>query len=79
MIELTFEEKNLVCIYSGSGTLQGTIAALESMRRYLEPDETELLSLTDSALDKLRGMDDEQYAALDLIPDFEPEDSAYAG
>ena len=49
------------------------------MRRYLEPDETELLSLTDSALDKLRGMNDEQYADLDLIPDFEPEDSAYAG
>ena len=45
----------------------------------LEPDETELLSLTDSALDKLRGMNDEQYADLDLIPDFEPEDSAYAG
>ncbi len=79
MIELTFEEKNLVCIYSGSGTLRGTIAALEDMRRYLEPDETELTALTDSALDKLRRMDDEQYAALDLIPDFEPEDSAYAG
>ena len=79
MIELTFEEKNLVCIYSGGGTRLGTIAALEDMRRYLEPDETELLSLTDSALDKLRGMDDEQYADLDLIPDFEPEDSAYAG
>ncbi len=78
MIELTFEEKNLVCIYSGSGTLRGTIAALEDMQRYLEPDETELLALTDSALDKLRGMDDEQYADLDLIPDFEPEDSAYA-
>ena len=79
MIELTFEEKNLVCIYSGSGTRQGTITALEDMRRYLEPDETELLSLTDSALGKLRGMNDEQYADLDLIPDFEPEDSAYAG
>ncbi len=77
MIELTFEEKNLVCIYSGSGTLQGTIAALEHMRRYLEPDESELLALTDSALDKLRRMSDEQYAALDLIPDFDPEDSAY--
>lgn len=80
MIELTFEEKNLVCIYSGSGngTRQGTIAALEDMRCYLEPDETELLALTDSALDKLRGMNDEQYADLDLIPDFEPEGSAYA-
>lgn len=78
MIELTFEETNLVCIYSGSGTRQGTITALEDMRRYLEPDEGELLALTDSALDKLRHMDDEQYVALDLIPDFDPEESAYA-
>ena len=77
MIELTFEEKNLVCIYSGGGTRQGTITALEDMRRYLEADEDELRTLTDSALDKLRRMDDEQYAALDLIPDFDPEETAY--
>lgn len=77
MIELTFEEKNLICIYN-SGTRQGTITALEDMRRYLEPDEAELLALTNSALNKLRRMDDEQYAALDLIPDFDPEESAYA-
>lgn len=37
MIELTFEERNLVCIYSGGGTRLGTIAALEDMRRYLAP------------------------------------------
>lgn len=77
MSELTFEEKNLVCIYSGSGTRQETISALEDMRRYLQPDETELLALTDNALNKLRQMDDEQFAALDLLPDFDPEDSAY--
>ena len=77
MIELTFEEKNLVCIYSGGGTRQGTITALEDMRRYLEADEDELRTLTDSALNKLRRMDDEQYAALDLIPDFDPEETAY--
>lgn len=47
------------------------------MRRYLEPDEAELRELTDSALDKLRGMDDAAFAALDLIPDFDPEDAAY--
>jgi len=47
------------------------------MRRYLEPDETELLGLTDSALGKLRGMDDAAFSALDLIPDFGPEDAAY--
>ena len=77
MTELTFEERNLVCIYSGGGTRLGTIAALEEMRRYLEPDETELLGLTDSALGKLRGMDDAAFSALDLIPDFGPEDAAY--
>ena len=77
MTELTFEERNLVCIYSGGGTRLGTIAALEEMRRYLEPDETELLGLTDSALGKLRGMDDMAFAGLDLIPDFDPEDAAY--
>lgn len=77
MIELTFEEKNLICIYSSSGTRQETITALEDMRRYLEADETELLSLTDSTLNKLRNMDDAVFAALDLIPDFDLEDTAY--
>ena len=77
MSGLTFEERNLVCIYSGGGTRLGTIATLEDMRRYLEPDEAELRELTDSALDKLRGMDDAAFAALDLIPDFDPEDAAY--
>lgn len=79
MKELTFEEKNLVCIYSGAGTRQGTIAALEEMRGYLASDETELRELTDSALDKLRRMDDAAFAALDLIPDFGAEDTAYGG
>jgi len=77
MTELTFEERNLVCIYSGGGTRLETIAALEDMRRYLEPGEAELLDLTDSALGKLRGMDDTAFAGLDLIPDFDPEDAAY--
>lgn len=77
MTELTFEERNLVCIYSGGGTRLETIAALEDMRRYLEPGEAELLALTDSVLDKLRGMDDTAFAGLDLIPDFDPEDAAY--
>ena len=74
---LTFEEKNLICIYNESGTRKGVIAAMREMRGYLEPDETELLDLTDSALRKLERMSDEDYAALDLFPDFVPED-AYA-
>jgi len=78
MNELTFEEWNLVCIYSGGGTRQGTIDALTEMRGCLEPDEVELLALTDSALGKLRSMSDGDYDTLDLFPDFDPEDSAYA-
>ena len=41
------------------------------MRGYLEPDETELRELTDSALEKLRGISDAEYEQLELIPDFE--------
>lgn len=77
MNEFTFEERNLLCIYNRAGTRTGLIASLEDMRGYLEPDEAELQELTDSALDKLRAMSDEQYAALDLTPDFDPEDFAY--
>ena len=79
MNDFTFEEQNLLCIYNGAGggIRAGVIAALTEMRGYLEPDEAELQELTDSALDKLRAMSDEQYAALDLTPDFNPEDFAY--
>ena len=43
MIELTFEERNLVCIYSGGGTRLGTIAALEEGRPF--PDWSEWWAL----------------------------------
>ena len=47
------------------------------MRGYLGPDETELLALTDSSIEKLTAMSDDDYAALDLYPDFDGEDAAY--
>ena len=77
MNDFTFEEQNLVCIYNGSGTRAGVIAALTEMWGHLEPDEDELRSLTDSALSKLGRMTDAEFAALDLFPDFETEDPAY--
>lgn len=70
MNPLTFEEMNLLCIYN-PGTRQGAIAALTEMRGYLEPDEAELLALTDSTLAKLRAMTDTEFDALELYPDFE--------
>lgn len=77
MNKLTFEEKNLLVIYNSAGTREGLIAALEDMRGYLEPDEDELRELTDSALGKLRRMTDADFEAVDLYPDFDPEDPAY--
>lgn len=73
-MNFTFEEMNLLCIYSSTGTRTGAITALEEMRGYLEADEAELRDLTDSALAKLRQMTDAEFGALDLIPDFSPED-----
>ena len=66
MNELTFEERNLMCLYNKSGTRAGLIAELTKMRGYLESDEAELRRMTDA-----------DYEALDLYPDFDPEDSAY--
>ena len=40
------------------------------MRGYLGAEETELLILTDSTLEKLRNMSDEGYTKLDLFPDY---------
>ena len=68
----TNDEVNLMCIYN-TGTREGLIAELEQMRSYLGAEETELLALTYFALEKLRGMGDTEYAALDLFPDFDTE------
>jgi hypothetical protein len=68
----TNDEVNLMCIYN-TGTREGLIAELTQMRGYLGAEETELLALADSALGKLRNMKDEEYAALDLFPDFDVE------
>ncbi len=68
-ITITYDEQQLMSLYN-TGTRVGLMSALEEMRNYLAADETELLSLTDSVLEKLTGMTDEDYEALDLIPDF---------
>ena len=71
MNEFTFEEMNLMAIYNASGTREGLIAALTEMRGYLDADETELMEMTDSALEKLEHMDDTVFAQLELIPEFD--------
>ena len=65
-----FEEINLMCIYN-TGSRTGLIEALNEMRGHLEPDETELRELTDSALGKLQAMSDAEFAELEMFPDFD--------
>ena len=66
----TFEETNLLCIYN-TGSRKGLIEALIDMRGELSPEEKELRELTDSALSKLQAVTDEEFAQLELYPDFE--------
>ena len=70
MSDFTFDKINLMCIYN-TGTRAGLMQALTDMRGHLEPDETELRELIDSALHKLGGITDEQFAELVLVPDFD--------
>lgn len=71
MNNFTHDELNLMSIYNAAGTREGLIAALQEMRGYLADDEKELRVLTDSAIAKLGAISDEEYAELDLVPDFD--------
>ena len=70
MKDFTFEETNLLSIYN-TGSRTGLMEALTTMRGELAPEETELRELTDSALRKLQAMTDDEFAQLELYPDFE--------
>ena len=72
-MNFTNDELNLMCIYD-TGSRMGLIEALSTMREQLEADETELLQMTNSAIKKLCAMSDEDYAAMELFPDFNEED-----
>ena len=70
VMNFTNDEMNLVCIYD-TGNRTGLINALSEMRKELSMDETDLRELTDSTLNKLSAMSDEDYAKLELYPDFD--------
>ena len=67
---LTHDELQLVCIYN-QDTKAETIKTITEMKTYIAPDETDLLSITESVLNKLRRMSEEDFRNLDLIPDFD--------
>ena len=71
------DEMNLMCIYD-TGTRTGLIIALSEMRGELGVDETELRRLTDSTIEKLSAMTDEEYETVELYPDFSDEEDVDA-
>ncbi len=73
MNTFTNDEINLMCIYN-TGTKDGLMDALTAMREYLESEETELRDLTDSVLEKLEAISEEDFAAIELFPDFDDEE-----
>ena len=68
-MDFTKDELSLIGIYNAA-TRKDTIAALVEMRQYLDDDEADLRNMTDSAVQKLRKINDEQFEELDLFPDF---------
>lgn len=70
MMNFTNDEMNLMCIYD-TGSRTGLINALSEMRKELDADEVALRELTDSVLNKLSAMTDEDYEQLELYPDFD--------
>ena len=78
MKNFTHDEINLTAIYN-TGSREGTIKALAYMRGYLEQDEQELRTLTDSTVSKLEAFSDADYEALDLYPEFGEDEASDKG
>ena len=70
---VSYEERQLMAIYN-AGTRKGLLEALIDMQKFLSKEEQDLNDLTASAISKLQEMSDDEYEALDLVPDFDPED-----
>lgn len=66
---VTYEERQLMAIYN-TGTRRGLLEELTEMQSYISAEEKDLNKLTASAIRKLQEMSDDDYAALDLVPEF---------
>lgn len=71
---ISFDEQEFMTLYNASGTRQGLIDALEEMRGYLGPDDAELKTFTDSCIEKLTAMSDEEYRGMELDSVLDPEE-----
>ena len=68
-MNFTNDEMNLMCIYNTSSR-ESLMRELREMRGYIGADQPELLAMTDSALQKLENISDEEFTKLELFPDF---------
>ena len=68
-MNFTNDEMNLMCIYN-TGSRESLLRELREMRGYIGADQPELLAMTDSALQKLDKISDEEFTKLELFPDF---------
>ena len=73
MSTFTNDEMNLMCIYD-TGTRTGLIDAMSEMKKELAEGENELRDMTNSAIDKLKAMTDEEYGEMEFYPDFNNEE-----
>ena len=73
MMNFTNDEMNLMCIYD-TGTRTGLIDAMSEMKKELAEGENELRDMTNSAIDKLKAMTDEEYEEMEFYPDFDDEE-----
>lgn len=71
---ISFDEQEFMALYNASGTRQGLIDALEEMRGYLGPDDAELKTFTESCIEKLTAMSDEEYRDMELDSVLDPEE-----
>lgn len=69
MIRFSPEEQMLMMLYS-PGDRPGLIAELEAMKTQLNMRERRLRGLTESVLEKLAQISDDDFLQLDLYPDF---------
>jgi hypothetical protein len=71
MSKFTVEESNLICIYN-TGSREGLVSELTQMKTHLAKDETELLELTQSVVDKITAMSDVEFDSItvEMIADF---------
>ncbi len=71
MSRFTVEETNLMCIYN-VGSRTDLLSELSAMQKHLQADETELLDLTKTVMDKLSAMNDAEFENIvdDLVADF---------